>query len=103
MRPSEQSVISAAMPHELRVGGPATKAQKGSGAWIEWLMLVGYAAATAIAIGCALGIGVALTASAIMGGADETASYNAPAAVSTASPSHDTPVRLTPASLPATR
>src|SRR5690606_26906298 len=36
------------------------------GAWLEWLMLVGYAAATAIAIGCALGIVVALTASAAM-------------------------------------
>lgn len=36
------------------------------GAWLEWLMLIGYAAATAIAIGCALGIVVALTASAAM-------------------------------------
>lgn len=36
------------------------------GAWLEWLMLVGYAAATAIAIGCALAILVALTASAAM-------------------------------------
>src|SRR5690606_1796879 len=43
---------------EGRIGHP--------GAWLEWLMLVGYAAATAIAIGCALAILVALTASAAM-------------------------------------
>lgn len=55
-----------AMTGELLGAGEAESRIRHSGAWLEWLMLVGYAAATAIAIGCALGIVVALTASAAM-------------------------------------
>ncbi len=54
------------MAGELFGAGEAEGRIRHPGAWLEWLMLVGYAAATAIAIGCALGIVVALTASAAM-------------------------------------
>jgi Ca-activated chloride channel family protein len=57
---------TGSMTGEMLGAGEAEGRIRHPGAWLEWLMLVGYAAATAIAIGCALGIVVALTASAAM-------------------------------------
>lgn len=58
--------MAGTMTGELLGAGESEGRVRHPGAWLEWLMLVGYAAATAIAIGCALGIVVALTASAAM-------------------------------------
>src|SRR5690606_33774056 len=57
---------AGAMAGDLFGAGEGEARMRHPGAWLEWLMLIGYAAATAIAIGCALGIVVALTASAAM-------------------------------------
>ena len=63
---SEARDKTGAMTGELVGAGRGEGRIRHPGAWLEWLMLVGYAAATAIAVGCALGIVVALTASAAM-------------------------------------